>query len=499
MRAARRRAWPIAGVLAGGAGLATSWFAAHALAAKDDPVSAVAEQVIVRLPGGTAEQGISWFGHHDKQVLVATVVVVVAAACLLIGRLATRWRMAGVTGFAMLAVVGGLAVAAQPGTGARDEVPVVVGFLTWVGLFSVLADPTREPTADGEGRRFWLRAGAVAAGAIVVAAVSPAVGRARRQVEAARSALRIPGLRRPTAPAGADLGLAQPWATPTRDFYRIDTAITPPYVDPAHWRLRIHGLVDTPLELSFDDLLARRRTDAWITLNCVSNPVGGDLIGNAYWSGVRLRDLLAEAGVQAGADAVLQTSDDGWTCGTPLAALTEGRPAILAVAMNGAALPVEHGFPVRTLVPGLYGYVSACKWVVDLEVTTMAKAVGYWILRGWAVDGPVKLASRIDRPRSGATVSAGRYTVAGVAWEQETGISAVEVALDGGPWQRARLGRVPSVDTWVQWSVALDLDPGSHQVVVRAIDRDGTVQTSVRRDVVPDGATGWHQVSFEAS
>jgi len=479
--------------------VAAAWFVAHALGAKEDPVTAVAEQVIARLPGGTAEQGISWFGHHDKQVLVAIVLVVVAAASAGIGRLGARSGAAAVAGYAVLAVIGGLAVAAQPGTGARDELAVAAGFLVWVGLFAVLADPLREPVLDGDGRRFWLRAGVVAVAAGALGAVSPAVGRARRNVEAARAALRIPGLRRPSVPAGADLGLAQPWATPTNGFYRIDTAITPPYVDPSGWRLRLHGMVDHPLELTFQDLLARRRTDAWITLNCVSNPVGGDLIGNAYWSGVRLRDLLEEAGVQEGADAVLQTSDDGWTCGTPLAALTDDRPAILAVAMNGVPLPVEHGFPVRTVVPGLYGYVSACKWVVDLEVTTMAKAVGYWITRGWAVEGPVKLASRIDRPQGGATVSSGRYTVAGVAWEQETGISAVEVALDGGPWQPATLAKVPSVDTWVQWSVELDVPSGSHQVVVRATDAKGNVQTSVRRDVVPDGATGWHQVTFEAS
>jgi len=476
-----------------------SWFAAHALAAKDDPVTAVAEQVIRLLPGGTAEQGISWFGHHDKQVLVATVLVVVTAAFAGFGLLAARSRAGTAAGYVLLAILGGLAVAAQPGAGTRDQVPVLLGLLTWVGLFAILADPVRTPQADGEGRRFWLRAGVLAVGTVALGAVSPAVGRARRNVEAARSALRIPGLRRPTAPAGADLGLAQPWITPSTQFYRVDTAISPPYLDPSSWRLRIHGQVDKPLEITFADLLRRRRTDAWITLNCVSNPVGGDLIGNAYWSGVRLRDLLAEAGVHAEADAVLQTSADGWTCGTPLAALTDDRPAILAVAMNGEPLPVAHGFPVRTVVPGLYGYVSACKWVVDLEVTTMDRAVGYWITRGWSARGPVKLASRIDRPRSGTTVPAGHYTVAGVAWEQEVGIAAVEIALDGGQWQRARLGRVPSVDTWVQWSAELDLPRGGHRLAVRAIDRDGTVQTSVRRDVAPDGATGWDTITFDAA
>ncbi|MEP9382581.1 molybdopterin-dependent oxidoreductase [Nocardioides cheoyonin] len=488
----------LAGLVAGWAGLAVAWFAAHALSAKDDPVTAVAEQIIRRVPGGLAEEGIQRLGHHDKPVLVGLVLAFLTAVFVAVGWLSRRpW--APVAGFGALAVVGALAVSAQPGTGVREELPVAAGFLTWVGLLAVLRSPLREPRAYGDGRRFLLQAGVVAAGAAALGAVTPSVGRARRRVEAARSALRIRGLTKPATPAGADLGEALPWATPTGDFYRIDTAITPSYVDPAGWTLKIHGMVERPVEVTFEDLVARRRTNAWITLNCVSNEVGGDLIGNAWWSGVRLRDLLAEAGVQDGADAVLQTSADGWTCGTPMAALTDDRPAILALAMNGAPLPIEHGFPVRTVVPGLFGYVSACKWVVDLEVTTMSHAVGYWITRGWAAEGPVKLASRIDRPRAGATVPAGRYTVAGVAWEQETGISKVEVAVDGGAWREARLGRVPSVDTWVQWALDVDLRAGDHRVTVRAVDRRGTVQTSVRRDVVPDGATGWHQVSFEAS
>jgi DMSO/TMAO reductase YedYZ molybdopterin-dependent catalytic subunit len=300
-------------------------------------------------------------------------------------------------------------------------------------------------------------------------------------------------------PAGADLGLALPWATPTSRFYRIDTAVSPPALDPDGWRVRIHGMVEHELELSFADLLDRRRTESWITLNCVSNPVGGSLVGNAWWSGVLLRSLLAEAGVKPGADAVLQTSADGWTCGTPLSVLQDQRNAMLAVAMNGAPLPIDHGFPVRTIVPGLYGYVSACKWVVDLEVTTMDRAVGYWIPLGWAVDGPVKLASRIDRPESGQVVPAGEYTLAGVAWQQETGISAVQVSLDGGPWADATLGRVPDDETWVQWRLDVQVRKGHHEAQVRAVSATGEVQTPVRRDVVPDGATGWHRIDFEAS
>jgi hypothetical protein len=227
--------------------------------------------------------------------------------------------------------------------------------------------------------------------------------------------------------------------------------------------------------------------------------VGGDLIGNAWWSGVLARELLAEAGPKAGADAVLQTSHDGWNCGTPLAALTDDRNAMLAVAMNGKPLPVEHGFPVRMVVPGLYGYVSATKWLVDLEVTRFDKVSAYWTQRGWSEKGPVKTQSRIDVPGDGANVKAGSVRIGGSAWAQHTGIEKVEYQLDGAAWAEAELGRVPHVDTWVQWSATVDVDPGAHRLVVRATDRSGYTQTSVRTDVVPDGASGWDSMAFDAS
>ena len=289
-----------------------------------------------------------------------------------------------------------------------------------------------------------------------------------------------------------------PWETSADDFYLVHTAIIPPAIDPADWRLRIHGLVDKEVTLTYQDLLDRQLTEAWVTLNCVSNPVGGNLIGNAWWSGVRVADLLREAGVQAGADAVLQTSDDGWTCGTPVAALTDDRNAMLAVAMNGKPLPIEHGFPVRTLVPGLYGYVSACKWVVDWEVIRFEDISAYWTQRGWAELGPVKIASRIDVPGGGDDLATGQSRVGGVAWSQHTGISAVEVSLDGGAWQSAEIGNADTIDTWVQWSATLTLDAGDHTLRVRATDRNGQVQTGAEADVLPDGATGWHTVSFSA-
>ena len=235
-----------------------------------------------------------------------------------------------------------------------------------------------------------------------------------------------------------------------------------------------------------------------MTLNCVSNPVGGPLISNAWWSGTHLKDLLEEAGVQKGADAVKQTSDDGWTCGTPLSAMLDGRGAMLAYAMNGEPLLIEHGFPVRTVVPGLYGYVSACKWVRDIEVTTFDSFSAYWTERGWSVEGPVKLASRIDVPGDGHHVPAGRVRVGGLAWQQNTGISAVQVQLDGGGWQPATIARKNLRDSWVQWVATVDASPGRHQLAVRAVNDDGQVQTAVRADPVPNGASGWHTISFSA-
>jgi DMSO/TMAO reductase YedYZ molybdopterin-dependent catalytic subunit len=326
------------------------------------------------------------------------------------------------------------------------------------------------------------------------------LGRGRRQVEESRRLLRLPGVSEPQQPAGVSVDLpgVASWRTPNDDFYLIHTALIAPAIQPKAWSLRIHGMVEREVTMSYDDLMSRRLTQAWVTLNCVSNPVGGPLIGNAWWSGVRLADILAEAGVSDGADAVLQTSDDGWNCGTPLAALTDGRNAMLAIAMNGEPLPIEHGFPVRTLVPGLYGYVSACKWVVDMEVTRFTDISAYWTQRGWAELGPVKMSSRIDVPRRDDEFEAGDKRVGGVAWSQHTGISAVEVSLDGDAWQSTEIGNADTIDSWVQWTTTLPIEKGEHTLRVRATDNNGQVQTGTVADVLPDGSSGWHTVSFTA-
>ncbi len=325
------------------------------------------------------------------------------------------------------------------------------------------------------------------------------LGHGRRAVETSRRLLRLP-VSRGTVPAGAEVGPAGtvPWRVPNDVFYRIDTALVVPAVDPDQWRLRIHGMVDREITIGFRELVQRRLTEDWVTICCVSNPIGGELIGNAWWSGVRVADLLQEAGVHPGADAVKQTSKDGWTCGTPIEALTDGRNALLAFAMNGAPLPLEHGFPVRMIVPGLYGFVSATKWLVDLEVTRFAHFSAYWTQRGWSAQAPVKTESRIEVPGDGGSTAAGTVRVGGHAWAQHTGIAKVEYRLDGHPWQQAELGRVPGNDTWVQWAGAVDAARGKHTLAVRATDRSGYTQTAARADVVPDGATGWHTIEFHA-
>ncbi|MER7439728.1 molybdopterin-dependent oxidoreductase [Micromonospora avicenniae] len=362
---------------------------------------------------------------------------------------------------------------------------------------SVSAPAARE-RIDPESRRRFLTGTGVLLGTAAVAGFGGRWLAGRRGVSAAREAvvLPAPASPAPALPAGADLSLPQldPYVSSNFGFYRIDTALVVPQVDPESWRLRIHGRVRNPITLSFADLLARPMVERYVTLACVSNEVGGDLIGNARWLGVPIRDLLDEVEPEEGADQVVGRSVEGWTCGTPTAALRDGRDALLAVGMNGEPLPVEHGFPVRMVVPGLYGYVSACKWVTELELTSFADFDAYWVPRGWSPQGPIKTQSRIDTPRPRNRLTAGPVMVAGVAWAQHRGIRRVEVRVDDDPWQEAELAPTVSVDTWVQWSWRWEATPGTHRLQVRATDATGETQTDRRQDVVPDGATGWHTI-----
>ncbi len=506
-----------AGVIASGTGVAVGQALTVWLNVASTPIQAVAETIIVTTPGPVAETLIGLVGRKDKPLLVVGVTVVVLLLGALAGVLSRRSRWAGNAVVLVVVALGVAAVATRPGFAGTDLVPVVLGGLAWYAahgyLVGFLLRPSAQRAAEASAppgstterpgptrRAFLLRGGTIALVAAVVGVGGTFLGQSRRAVEASRRMLRLPTTGG-VVPRGAQVNVPgmPPWRTSDATFYRIDTALVLPNVDPKQWRLRIHGMVDHPVTLTFEDLLSRQLTQAWVTICCVSNPVGGPLIGNAWWSGVRVADLLKQAGVRPGADAVRQTSADGWTCGTPLKALTDGRNAMLAVAMNGEPLPIEHGFPVRMIVPGLYGYVSATKWVTDLEVTSFDRFAAYWTVRGWSPQGPVKTESRVDVPGQGDSVPAGTVRVGGTAWAQHTGIAKVEYRLDGQPWQQAELGRVPDLDTWVQWAGTVRAGPGDHTLTVRATDRSGYTQTPVRHDVVPNGATGWDSVSFSAS
>lgn len=513
-----RTGWlALAGLLALGLGISLAELLAGILGRPAaSPVTAVGDWFIDIVPPWLAELAISWFGTNDKLALGIGMAVVLALAGAAIGVLTARNRTAGLAAAAALVIVAALIVASRAGTSGSDVVPIIVGGVVAVPVLAWLSSRgTRaaketggEPVLAGPAtpaRRAFLGG---LAGVAVVAVAAGGVGRwivgRRSGVESSRDELTTDiDLPAADVPDGADLGVAEaePWRTPNDVFYRIDTAFNAPLVHPDEWRLRIHGMVEREVELDFNSLLDMGVVDRWVTLTCVSNEVGGGLVGNALWTGVPVADVLALARPRPlpDADAVLSTSHDGWNCGTPLEALTDGRDSLFAVAMNGEPLPVEHGFPVRMVVPGLYGYVSATKWVVDLEVSRFDQVDAYWTSRGWAELGPIKVASRIDVPGRDATVPAGTVAVAGTAWAQHRGIEAVEVRVDEGEWLVAQLGEVPTDDTWRQWVFEWDATPGEHTLEVRATTADGDVQTGDTAPPAPDGATGWHQVSVTVS
>ncbi|MGA8987373.1 molybdopterin-dependent oxidoreductase [Aeromicrobium sp.] len=487
------------GVLAAIAAIAASEALAALLDLRESPVLAVGQSVIRLTPGALAEAIIGVVGQADKPLAIGGVVLAIVGLGALVGHWWSAHRLRSFLLVGVLVVLASAAVLSRPyGTAAGVFASVAAGVVV-LGVLQLLLRDNSEDSAD-LSRRSFLRTFAVLTVATVFIGAAGQVlasrHRRRQAVERVRGSLRLPK-RTSSAPAGADLEIAGqgPWLTSNRDFYRIDTALSPPLIDPSQWSLRIHGMVDNELTLTYQDLLDRGLEDAWITICCVSNPVGGDLIGNTVWGGVRIDGILEEAGIQAGADALLSTSDDGWTCGTPLSALTDGRNALLALTMNGEPLPIVHGFPVRQVVPGLYGYVSATKWVVDWEVTRFADFEAYWTQRGWGERGPVKTESRIDVPSGAQPIETGTTTVAGVAWAQGVGIAGVEVRVDEGPWQKATLGAVPNVDTWVQWTYDWSATPGDHTIEARATNADGEPQTGVRADVLPDGATGYPGIS----
>ena len=492
----------LAGVAAGVVTIGVGSLVALLTGPTTDPLVAVGGAFVDATPAWLKDAAASTFGTADKVVLGVGEVIVLLALAGLAGVLAARRWAWGATLVVVLGAVAGLAAMGRPDAGTLAAAPAIVGavagLLTLRELVRRLPGAPARPRPEGVARRTFLQATAVAGvlGAVGVL-VGRAIGSGARGAQAARAAIRIPQPSTTAAPvpAGVDIGVdgVGPWQTPADEFYRIDTALVVPQVDPSTWSLRVHGMVEQEVTLTWDELLAGDLVEAWVTLACVSNPVGGDLIGNQKWLGLPIADLLARARPTGDADMVLSRSVDGFTASTPLAALTDGRDALLAVAMDGEPLPVEHGFPVRMVVPGLYGYVSATKWVTELRVTRFADATAYWTDRGWSPEGPIKTQSRIEVPRPGAAVDAGSVVVAGTAWAQHRGVTGVQVRVDDGSWNDATLADDGGIDSWRQWSWTWDAEPGEYQLFVRASDPQGP-QTGAQAGVIPDGATGYDTV-----
>ncbi|QDY75635.1 molybdopterin-dependent oxidoreductase [Streptomyces qinzhouensis] len=507
----------LSGVLAGFAALAVAELVSAAVRPQAGPVIAVGGAAIDRTPAGLKDWAIRNFGTYDKLVLQLGILAVLLLFALALGILAVRFRRAGALGVLLFGAVGTAAALGRPDTaGLSDALPSVTGAAAGAALLYGLAGRlaprgARPAEVDPLGEPGWDRRGFVVA-ASAAAAASATAGVLGRTLTAANSrdavaargriVLPVPASAAPAAPRGAQVRLpgVSSFITPNGDFYRVDTALVVPKVNATAWRLRIHGKgVRRPVSLSYDDLLRRRLIERHITLTCVSNEVGGPYVGTARWIGVPLGELLAECGVRppsegGPADQLVARSVDGMTIGSPVEDVMDGRDALLALGMNGEPLPFDHGFPVRMVVPGLYGYVSACKWIRDIELTDFATYDPYWVKRGWARRAPVKTQSRIDTPKPFARPRAGTVMVAGVAWAQHRGIDTVEVRVDDGPWQAARLAAEDTRDTWRQWSFPWQAVKGGHTLTVRATDRTGEVQPQRRTRTVPDGAAGRHSV-----
>jgi DMSO/TMAO reductase YedYZ molybdopterin-dependent catalytic subunit len=465
------------------------------------PVLDIGDRAIDLVPSGIKELAIDLFGTADKPLLLIGILGTLIAYSAMVGVIALRRSpKAAVLAIAGIGVVGGIAAASGP-LGLYGALPSSVGVAGGIVVLLFLLGRHQRTAIDhhfGASRRSFL----VASGAVIATAGAlGGLGRAldtRFDAARIRSGVRLPPPEAPLAAVPREVAFENtagltPFTTPNADFYRIDTALTVPQVAVDTYRLSITGLVDRELSLSYADLLDRELIESDITLTCVSNEVGGKLAGNARWLGVRLDDLLAEAGIQPGADQIVGRSVDRYTCGFPVAAL-DGRDAMVALGMNGVPLPLEHGFPARLIVPGLYGYVSATKWLAEISLTTFSDFDHYWVGRGWSPQAPIKTQSRIDTPGPLQKIPAGPTVIAGVAWAQTRGIGRVEVRVDGGEWQTAELAAELSDTTWRQWRLPWQATPGRHDVACRATDMTGETQTETRAEPIPDGATGWHSI-----
>jgi DMSO/TMAO reductase YedYZ molybdopterin-dependent catalytic subunit len=503
----RKQWWAaLVGVLAATSVLATAEVVAIFVSSSSSPFFAVGQLTIDLAPGWLKETMISLFGTGDKAALFVILALVVAVFAALAGILERRRSPLGIVVIVLFSGVAVIAVQTRPEAGGLWALPTVLGMVvgvlvlrSGVSRLAVWRDATGAAGSGVPRRQFLTFAGVTGATALIVAIGARAMNASTAAVTAIRQAITLPApaTAAPSIPAGTSLDIEgiTTLVTSNEQFYRIDVALQVPQIDPESWQLKITGLVDADVTIDYAELLALPLTEHVTTIACVSNEVGGGLIGNATWLGYPIRELLARAGVQAGADMVLSSGPDGFSAGTPLEALIDpDRQALLAVGMNGEPLPTEHGFPARMIVPGLFGYVSATKWVTEMKVTRFADAEGYWTPRGWDALGPVVTQSRIDIPLSGQTVASGTVAIAGVAWAPHTGIAGVEVRVDDGDWQKATLAAAISDDTWVQWMLPWQTSAGRHTIAVRATDKSGYTQTSQQAPPAPSGATGWDTI-----
>ncbi|WP_160663751.1 molybdopterin-dependent oxidoreductase [Pseudarthrobacter sp. ATCC 49987] len=504
----------LAGVAAAAVVLSVAELIGAFFTARATPVLALGSTFIDFTPSWMKDFAIATFGTNDKLALfVGMAVSILILACIL-GIVAYRKWALGVAGVLLMGAVIVASVVTRAGVKPLDAIPSLIGTVAglivlrilvtrlwrmqqWPDMASDLAAKDSERPATSR-RAFFAATGVTAAASAIAATGGRLLSAARSNVAQARESLQLPAPAKPApaVPAGVQSKApgVTPWLTPNNDFYRIDTALSVPEINVQDWELRVHGLVDREIRLSFQDLLDADLIESHVSLTCVSNPVGGNLAGNAKWLGMPIREVLKMAGPKDGADMVLSTSIDGFSASTPLEVLQDDRDAMLAIGMNGEALPLEHGYPVRMVVPGLYGFVSATKWVVDLEVTRFADSKAYWTQRGWSERGPIKTMARVEVPKSFAKVPAGRVAIGGTAWAQTRGITKVEVQIDNGPWTEATLSTEASLVTWRQWSFDWEATPGPHYIKARATDGTGEVQTDKRADPVPDGASGWQSL-----
>ncbi len=496
------------------------------------PVNAVGQGVIRLTPESVKEFAIRAFGENDKLVLLLSTYALVAVFAAIVGFVAAVNRRLGVVGIAVFGAIGIVATQTSPDASPLAAAPSIVGTVAGIAALMLFTrhihrrptspsdpdDDTSEGTADRAGstrdrkrlavnrRGLLTTGGAAAAVALLGGGAGTYLLGKRFDVTAARRRIVLPkpSSQAPPLPASVDLKVPEltSFTTPNSTFYRVDTALVLPQINPDQWLLRIHGMVDREITLGYADLLRRRLIERDITFTCVSNEIGGQLAGHARWLGVPLIDILREAGPHPDADQIFTTSQDGWTCGTPTDAAMRVPNAMLAIGMNGEPLPLAHGFPVRMIVPGLYGYVSGTKWITDLELTTFAAGPKpYWVRRHWAATAPIKTMSRIDTPRALSELSRGKTVkVAGMAWAQNRGVSKVEVRVGDGDWRPARMAAAANTQTWRQW--VWDWTPAStglQSLSVRATDGTGAIQTNQRADPFPNGSSGWHTVSFNVS